>query len=140
MNADTLAHVDLFATLNKKELEILVEGCQERSYVAGTTLFTQGDAGAGLYVIKSGRVRITRAVNPDRAEEELATAGPGEVFGEMALLDELPRSATVTTIEDVVALQLPVWEFRAVLRDHPDIALKLLGLLSTRLRKAEGRL
>jgi CRP/FNR family transcriptional regulator len=57
----------------------------------------------------------------------------------MALLDDLPRSATVTAVEDVTALLLPVWEFRSTLQSHPSIALKLLGVLSRRLRKAENR-
>ncbi|HZR39329.1 MAG TPA: cyclic nucleotide-binding domain-containing protein [Ktedonobacteraceae bacterium] len=139
MNEDTLAKVDLFSTLTKKELQVLAKSSQERSYSAGTTIFSQGDAGVGLYVIKSGKVRITQEVDPDRAEEELGTAGAGEVLGEMALLDDLPRSATVTAVEDVTALLLPVWEFRSVLRNHPDIALKLLAVLSRRLRQAETR-
>jgi CRP/FNR family cyclic AMP-dependent transcriptional regulator len=136
MNEDVLARVDLFSTLDKKELQMLAKSCQERSYKAGTAILTQGDAGAGLYVIKSGKVRIMQAVDPDRAEEELATEGPGGVIGEMALLDDLPRSASVVAEEDVTALLLPVWEFRTVLKSHPDIALKLLAVLSRRLRKA----
>ncbi len=138
MNEDTLAHVDLFSTLNKKELVALAQSCQERTYKAGTTILSQGDTGVGLYVLKSGKVRITQGNNPDRAEEVLGTAGPGDVLGEMALLDDLPRSATVEAIEDVTALLLPVWEFRSILRNNPDIALKLLGVLSRRLRKAEA--
>jgi CRP/FNR family cyclic AMP-dependent transcriptional regulator len=134
---DALARVDLFSTLNKKELQMLARSCQERTYPAGTTLFSQNDTGTGLYVIKSGTVKIMQAVDPDRAEVELATAGPGEVFGEMALLDDLPRSASVIAVDDVTALLLPVWEFRTTLQEHPDIALKLLAVLSRRLRKAE---
>ena len=139
MNEDVLARVDLFSTLDKKELQMLAKSCQERSYKAGTTILPQGDAGAGLYVIKSGKVRIMQAVDPDRAEVELDTEGPGGVLGEMALLDDMPRSASVVAEEDVTALLLPVWEFRTVLRSHPDIALKLLAVLSRRLRKAQMR-
>lgn len=139
MSEETLGRVDLFSTLTKKELQVLAKSSQERSYSAGTTLVSQGDAGVGLYVIESGKVRITQAVDPDKAEEELGVVGEGEVLGEMALLDDLPRSATVTAIEDVRALLLPVWEFRSILRNHPDIALKLLAVLSRRLRKAEAR-
>ncbi len=139
LNEDILAHVDLFSALSKKELQALAKSCQERSYAAGSVLFAQGDTGAGLYVLKVGQVRIMQANNPDKAEEELDTAGPNEVFGEMSLLDDMPRSATVTAIEDVTALLLPVWEFRSILQDHPDIARKLLAVLSRRLRKAERR-
>jgi len=139
MYEDTLKRVDLFSGLEKKDLQALASTCQERKYSAGTTLIKQGDTGVGLYVITSGKVRVTQAVHPDKAEEELRTAGPGEVLGEMALLDDLPRSATITAVEDVTALLLPVWDFRATLQSHPDIALKLLSVLSRRLRKAENR-
>ena len=139
MNEDTLARVDLFSTLTKKELQTLAKSSQERSYSAGKTIIAQGDTGVGLYVIKSGKVRITQAQNPERAERELAILGPGDVMGEMALLDDLPRSATATAIEDVTALVLPVWEFRTALHSNPEIAIKLLAVLSRRLRRAESR-
>ncbi len=139
MYEDILKHVDLFSGLEKKDMQALAASCQERKYSAGTTLLKQGDTGVGLYIITSGKVRITQAVHPDKAEEELRIEGPGGVLGEMALLDDLPRSATVTAIEDVTALILPVWDFRATIQSHPDIALKLLAVLSRRLRKAENR-
>jgi len=138
MHEDTLARVDLFAGLDKKDLQVLTNACQERNYKAGSTLIKQGDTGVGLYVIISGTVRVTQANNPDKAEVDLGTAGPGSVLGEMSLLDDLPRSATVTAITDVTALLLPVWEFRTTLRNQPDIALRLLSVLSHRLRKAES--
>jgi CRP/FNR family transcriptional regulator, cyclic AMP receptor protein len=140
MYEDTLAHVELFAGLGKKDLQLLAQSCKERKYSAGSVLISQGDTGAGLYVVTSGKVRITQANDPDRAEEEIGTAGAGDVLGEMALLDDLPRSATVTAVDDVTALLLPVWEFRAILRNNPDIALHLLAALSRRLRKAEQRI
>ncbi|HVB25043.1 MAG TPA: cyclic nucleotide-binding domain-containing protein [Ktedonobacteraceae bacterium] len=139
MNEDTLSQVGLFANLDKKELQVLSRGCQERHYSAGSTLLSQGDSGVGLYVIKSGKVRILHAGSPDGAEEELAVASAGDVLGEMSLLDDLPRSATVVAVDDVTALVLPIWEFRTTLQNHPDIALKLLSVLSRRLRKAENR-
>ncbi len=139
MYEDTLARVELLSGLDKKELQVLSKSCQERKYSAGSTLIKQGDTGVGLYVIISGHVKTTQAKNPDRAEVDLGTYGPGNVLGEMALLDDLPRSATVTAVDDVTALLLPVWEFRATVRDHPEIALKLLAVLSKRLRKIESK-
>ncbi|QBD82141.1 cyclic nucleotide-binding domain-containing protein [Ktedonosporobacter rubrisoli] len=139
MYEDALAQVDLFSTLNKKELQVLAKSCQPRSYSADSTIISQGDSGVGLYVILKGKVRIQQANDPDKAEEVISVVGPGEVLGEMALLDDLPRSASVVTLEEVDALLLPVWEFRSILRNHPDIALKLLAVLSKRLRKAESR-
>ncbi|GAC1644985.1 MAG: hypothetical protein NVS4B12_10610 [Ktedonobacteraceae bacterium] len=139
MNEETLAHVELFSSLNKKELQTLAKSSQERTYSAGTKLFSQGDSGSGLYILKSGKVSITQASGLQGTEKEINTAEAGETLGEMALLDDQPRSATVTAVEDVTALLLPVWEFRGVIKSHPDIALKLLAVLSRRLRKAQGR-
>lgn len=137
MYEDTLARVDLFNGLDKKELQVLGRSFQERKYSAGTTLIKQGDTGVGLYIITKGTVRITHSSSAGGAEKELGTQGAGSVLGEMALLDDLPRSATVTAVDDVTALLLPVWEFRSTLRSYPDIAIKLLAVLSRRLRKAE---
>ncbi len=138
MNEDTLAHVELFSSLDKRELQTLAKSSQERTYSAGTKLFSQGDSGSGLYILKNGKVSITQT-SGQGAEKEINTAGAGETLGEMALLDDQPRSATVTAVEDVTALLLPVWEFRGVIKAHPDIALKLLASLSRRLRKVQGR-
>src|SRR5690349_16793718 len=107
MYEDTLKRVDLFSGLDRQELHALTKSCQERKYSAGSTLFSQGDTGVGLYVLTSGTVRITQAVHPDKAEEVLGTESVGGVLGEMALLDDLPRSATVTAVDDVTALILP---------------------------------
>ena len=139
MYEDTLTRVDLFSSLDKRELETLAKSCQERKYSAGTVLIKQGDTGVGLYVIINGHVKTTLSKNPDRAEVDLGTYGAGSVLGEMALLDDLPRSATITAVDDVTALVLPVWEFRTIVRSHPEIALKLLAVLSRRLRKIESK-
>src|SRR5258707_11564396 len=122
MHEDTLARVDLFAGLDKKDLQVLTKACQERTYKAGSTLIKQGDTGVGLYVIISGTVRITQANNPDKAEGDLGTAGPGSILGEISLLDVLPRSATVTALDVVSALLLHLWDFLATILNHPDIA------------------
>ncbi|HZU69381.1 MAG TPA: cyclic nucleotide-binding domain-containing protein [Ktedonobacteraceae bacterium] len=137
MYEDTLANVPLFSGLDKKELRELARSVQERTYSPGTVIVKQGDTGSGLYIITKGRVHITQVSDPDRPEKDLATAGPGEVIGEMALLDDLPRSATMTAVDEVTALLLPVWEFRTAMRNSPDIAIKLLAVLSRRLRNVE---
>ncbi|HTI13242.1 MAG TPA: cyclic nucleotide-binding domain-containing protein [Dictyobacter sp.] len=136
MKEDVLARVDLFSTLDKKELQTLATSCQERSFPAGTTIIQQGDSGVGLYVINSGSVHVTRTV--EGKEEDMGSMIAGDVLGEMSLLDDLPRSATATASEDVETLILPIWDFRTFLRDHPDATLKLLSVLSRRLRKAES--
>ena len=75
----------------------------------------------------------------DGKEEKLGTLGPGDVFGEMALLDEFPRSATVRAVEPTTALGIQRWHFRGILESHPQIALALLPMLTRRIRNAEGR-
>jgi CRP/FNR family cyclic AMP-dependent transcriptional regulator len=143
MYEDILAHVDLFSGLSKKDLKEVAKSCREGDYSPGSVLISQGEKGLGLFILTKGTVRITRANSPDGAEEVLGTAGAGDVIGELALLDDLPRSATVTAIDDVTVLVLPFWEFRIVMRhilsSDPDVGLDLLAVLSRRLRAAEQR-
>jgi CRP/FNR family cyclic AMP-dependent transcriptional regulator len=143
MYEDDLARVDLFSGLRKKELKEVATCCREGKYSPGSVLISQGEKGLGLFILTKGTVRITRANSPDGAEEVLGTAGPGDVIGEMALLDDMPRSATVTAVDDVNVLVLPFWDFRIILRrilsSDPDVGLDLLATLSRRLRKAEQR-
>ena len=143
MYEDVLARVDLFSGLRKKELKDLATYCSESTYSPGSVLLSQGQQGLGLYILTKGTVRITRVNSPDGAEQVLGTAGAGDVVGEMALLDDLPRSATVTAVDEVTVLKLPLWEFRRFLRrslrNDPDVGLDLLAVLSRRLRKAEQR-
>ena len=141
MYEEALARVDLFSGLRKKELKDLAKYCLERTVSPGSVLLSQGEQGLGLFILTKGTVRITRKNSPDGAEEVLA--GVGDVIGEMALLDDLPRSATVTAVDEVTMLALSLWDFRRILRSifrsDPDVGLDLLAVLSRRLRKAEQR-
>lgn len=138
MYEDVLAQVPLFSGLAKHELQVIGSAAKEREYPAGAALLRQGETGVGLFVILSGSVRVTQR-RDDGSERELATLARGDVLGEMSLLDDLPRSATATALEPTRALVLPVWDFRAALREAPDIGIKLLAVLSRRLRQAEQR-
>jgi CRP/FNR family cyclic AMP-dependent transcriptional regulator len=143
MYEDALARVDLFSGLRKKDLRDLATQCREGKFSPGSVMLSQGEQGLGLFIITKGTARITQKNRPDGVEEVLGTAGAGEVIGEMALLDDLPRSATVTAVDEVSVLSLPLWEFRRFLRrslrNDPDVGLALLAVLSRRLRKAEQR-
>ena len=143
MYEDDLARVALFSSLPNKELKEVAKSCREGTYSPGSILISQGEKGLGLFMLLKGTVRITRANGPDGAEEVLGTAGAGEVIGELALLDDLPRSATVTAVDEVTVLVLPFWEFRIlmrrVLRSDPDVGLDMMAVLSRRLRMAENR-
>jgi CRP/FNR family transcriptional regulator, cyclic AMP receptor protein len=143
MYEDALARVDLFSGLRKKELTEVAKCCREARYSPGSVLISQGEKGSGLFILTKGTVRITRTNSPDGAEEVLGTAGMADIIGEMALLDDMPRSATVTAVDDVSALVLPFGEFRRIFRyilsTDPDVALDMMAVLSRRLRKAEQR-
>jgi CRP/FNR family transcriptional regulator len=137
-HARLLASVPLFLDLSKRELQRLSASTVMRDYAASDTLVQQDSPGVGLFVLVSGRVRVT-ARQDGGDVRELAVMGPGEVLGEMALLDELPRSATATALEPTRVLLLPFQDFRAALREDPDIGIKLLAVVSRRLRRAETR-
>jgi CRP-like cAMP-binding protein len=133
-----LGRVPLFTDLGRRELQRLAATCVERDYPAGSTLVRQGQPGVGLFIIVSGRARVGREDAAGNMQE-LSVLGAGDVFGEMSLLDDLPRSATVVAIEPVRALLLPVYDFRAALHEDGDMCIRLLAVLSRRLRRAEQR-
>ena len=143
MYEDALARVDLFSRLRWKELTEVAKCCRVAKYSPASVLISQGEKGLGLFIITKGTVRITRKNSPDGAEEVLGTAGMADIIGEMALLDDMPRSATVTAVDEVSVLVLPKGEFRSILRSilsrDPDVGLDLLAVLSRRLRQAEQR-
>lgn len=136
MYEDVLAQVPLFHDLTKHELQVLSVNCREREYPAGATLLRQGETGIGLFIITSGKVQITQQA-PDGSVRDLGTFERGAVLGEMSLLDDLPRTATAVAVEPTRALAIPVWDFRAALREQPDISIKLLAIMSRRLRHKE---
>jgi CRP/FNR family transcriptional regulator len=136
MYEDVIAQVPLFSDLTQREQQILSANCREREYPAGAALLRQGETGVGLFIITSGKVQVSQQ-GPDGSVRDLGAFDRGSVLGEMSLLDDLPRTASVVALEPTRALVIPVWDFRAALRESPDIAIKLLGVLSRRLRKSE---
>lgn len=129
-----LAKVPLFANCSPQEIEAVAGVAQEHSFMPGQIIVTQATPGQAFYMILSGRVEILR----DGAS--LGTFGTGDFFGEMSLLDQAPRSATIRAAEPTACLMLSSWDFKALLEKHPSIAVKLLEVLSRRLRVADERL
>ena len=134
-NVEFLKHVRLFQDLDRKSLEAIANAAVEQSYTVGQDIVRQGDTGVGAFILKTGRVEAIQ----DRGghQHRLAELKTGDVFGEMALLDEFPRSATVRAIEPTTCLGIQRWHFRGILESHPQIALALLPVLTKRLRNAE---
>lgn len=131
----TLRSVPLFQGMQAKHLRSLAKGTTSRSYAADQIIVSQGQTGYGLYIIQGGRVRVTQD-GPD-GPRELRTMGPGETFGELSLLGDQPRSATVTAVEPTTVLLLDKWQFVGELKQHPEIAVAMLPTLARWLGSAD---
>ncbi len=132
---DLLRRVPLFAGLRAEALDGLAAQLRRRTFRRGTMIFHKDQAGDALYIIESGRVRIFLPAE-NGTELTVEISGAGEVFGELALLDGRPRSASAEALEDTTALVLGREEFRAHLAASPQLAVALIELLSMRLRHA----
>lgn len=135
---ELLARVGLFQSLSKKHLTQLARLATSQQYAPGQVIVSEGDTGLGLYVIASGSVEV-RHERPGHEPLVLNTLGAGEFFGEMALLDDYPRSATVVARGQTECLTLTKWHFLAELESHPEMALPLLSILSRRIRAERQR-
>ena len=133
-----LGRVPLFAQLSERELDTLARMARERRFAAGEAIVRQGEGGIGVYLLVEGRARVRRQTE-DGTVRELDTVAVGDFFGELALLDEAPRVATVEAVEDCLCLVLPRWEFLAALRTNGELATKLLQALARRMRRLEQR-
>jgi CRP-like cAMP-binding protein len=131
---EMLAQVGLFADLSSAELIGLASLMRPRPYSRDEVVYLRGDPGTAFYVIVKGRVKIT-LTSPDGKELILRRLGPGEFHGEMALLDDEPRSADAVATEQTVQLVLQRDAFRQFLKDHQTVAPKLLATLSHYLRR-----
>lgn len=109
-----------------------------RPYSAGAVLFEEGDPGSRMYVLRSGRVKIAKRVGG--CEVTLAILGAGDFFGEMALLEKLPRSATATVLEDARLIEVDESMFESLLTRSSEISVRLLRRLSSRLREADRQI
>ena len=130
---ETLSGVPLFQGVKPKELKKLAERMQERTFSEGDTITTQGKSGVGFFVIEDGNATVSIDGKIVR------TLGPGEYFGEIALIDSGPRSATVVATTDLRCRGMTAWEFRPFIEQHPEVAWPLLETLASRVRDAEKR-
>jgi CRP-like cAMP-binding protein len=126
--ASKLAAVPIFSGCTRKEISIIVRATKEVRHKAGTVIAREGERGIGLFLILDGECAVSIG------GKEKAQLGPGSFFGEIALLDGGPRTATVTALTDVRLLGLTEWVFRGLLAEHPSIALKTLESIAGRLR------
>lgn len=133
LSVETLQQVPLFKDLSKRDLKQLSEAMNERTYGAGRELTTEGESGLGFFVVADGTATVT--VDGVKRRE----LGPGDHFGEMAIIDGGTRSAQVTADTELTCYGMTAWNFKPFLRDHPDLVWSLLETLVARLRDAEAR-
>ena len=129
-----LQRVELFADMDRRQAEQIARLLKERRFAKGETVIMEGSGGAAFFLIDSGEARVSSK------GVQLATLGPGDYFGEIALIDGGPRSATVTAATDLVCYGLTFWEFRPLVERNGAIAWKLLQALAKRLRANVGAL
>ena len=132
-NPQLLRNVPLFSGLDDSELESLADEFNERRFSAGDTIALEGEGGLMFFVVDEGEAAV------EVHGEEVATLGPGAHFGEIALIDRRPRTATVTARTDLRTYGLPVFVFRPFVEARPAVAWKLLEAMADRLADAESR-
>jgi CRP/FNR family cyclic AMP-dependent transcriptional regulator len=137
--ADFLATIPLFSGLQRDELQKFAELTRERAYPRGSVILFQDDPGDSLFVLRAGRVKVV-LIGEDGREVILGVLEPGAHFGELALIDDQPRSAHVIAMEDAQLLILRREDFRRRVEANPTVAWALLTELSRRLRRADNKI
>ena len=134
----SLQQVALFQELKPKLVKNLAKRTTMRTFQPGQVIVSEGQAGMGLYCIGAGKVKITQ--NTANGSREVRTMSAGESFGELSLLDNQPRAATVTAVEPTTAYLLDKAQFLGELQTYPEIALTILPVLVRWLRDADHRI
>jgi CRP-like cAMP-binding protein len=130
---ELLRNVGLFSALEEQDLATLSQEFNERRFSPGETIALEGAGGLMFFVVESGEAAV------EVHGEEVGSLGPGDSFGEIALIDRRPRTATVTAKSDLVTFGLPVFVFRPFVEARPQVAWKLLEEMADRLEAAESR-
>ncbi len=128
-----LREVPIFADLSPEDLQQVAGIANEKWYPNSTTIFNQGDEGNEMFIIVDGQVQVVRSANGK--DQTLAQRGPGEFVGEMAIIESVPRSATLVTQGEVRLLAIEGENFKQILRERPEVSLAVLQSLSRRLRE-----
>jgi CRP-like cAMP-binding protein len=133
-----LSRAPLFARLEGRQLHRLAELCVPRSYDTGEEIVVEGSTGLGLFVITGGRVEVTRGTGDEKVV--FAELGSGDLLGEMSLVDDQPRSATVRTLEPTTCLLITRGSFQSLVDREPEIAWCIVPVLAGRLRALQEEL
>jgi CRP/FNR family transcriptional regulator, cyclic AMP receptor protein len=130
---ELIQQVPLFSDLDKRELQGLVSSMKERTFDQGDTIAVEGQSGVGFFIIEEGEATITVK------GEERATLGHGDYFGEVALIDDGERTATITAKTPLKCYGITSWEFKPLVEQNADLAWKMLQSMAKMLRASEKR-
>jgi CRP-like cAMP-binding protein len=136
---ELLARVPVFSTLHSADLQRISELAVPREFEPGQVVFREGDSSDTCYIVRSGRARAVRE-HSDGRTITLATFGPGDIFGELAMFEDERRSATVEAVEPTTAVAVLGPDMRRLMTEHPGIATRLVIALGRRLRESNERL
>jgi len=125
---DMLKKVPLFAGLDNKELQQIAASMRERKFKAGDTVTQEGAGGVGFFVVEQGQADVSVG------GESKGSVGPGDYFGEIALINESPRTATLTARTDMLCYGMTPWDFRPLVESNSTIAWKLLTAMAEKMR------
>ena len=131
--SEMIAKSSLFSNLTPDGIYRLAELAQIKTFKKGELIIEEGKPGTGCYIITSGKVEVIKGIN-NNTPKIIAVLSAGEIIGEMSVIDGLPYSATVRTLEDTECVMIEQWDFKAQLQAYPEIALQLLPVLAKRLR------
>lgn len=134
-----LGTVPILAGLSEEDLTAVAAVSISRTFRAGEVVFREGDGGDTCYIVRSGLARAVRQ-HSDGRSITLSHFGAGDIFGELAMFDEEPRSATVDVIEDAEVVAIPGRDMQRLMREYPEITVKLNAALAQRLRATNERL
>jgi CRP-like cAMP-binding protein len=129
----------LFASASPSDLADLMESAEEKSFETGEYIFWEGDLPGNFYLLVSGRVKVVKHGSQGR-ETVVAFFGPGDIFGEVAVLEDKPYPASSMAVENTQTLSISKETFRNFIERHPAVAMSMVGILSARLREAQSRL
>ena len=136
---ELLGRVPVFSTLERDDLERIAQVSVPRTFEPGQAVFREGDASDTCYVVREGNARAIRS-HGDGRTITLATFGPGDIFGELAMFEDERRSATVEAVGEMSVVGVLGPDMRRLMGEHPDIAMKLVVALGRRLRETNERL
>jgi len=122
------AHIPLLAVLKPKHRSRILEHAKHRTYAPGEVVVREGDSALNLFLVADGHARVER-----KGAGPVGRLGPGDFFGELGLIEEHGRTATVVAEDEMTCYLLPAWEFRSLLNEHPEMAVPMLHALIARL-------